>query len=251
MSGSNTTSNFLGNDYPYQDNIRSPSGVSIRGTGTMPQLGRNVQGLIEYVKLLVTGNSKASVTGGPLGNKYFLKTGAKCRAMDTCKEENGKAVCQTTDRYIYINNIPGGRIPLISSSAGINFTEFRGMIPGTLENLNVLNPMAIFRAFSDGAEPPCDLITMQTIDNNNNRRMESNYVTLGDIKSMDPCWFNAPKYNNTNPVTKRKCRTTFTTMNLADAAEVPMSQDPMEQLYFAGLAGIGIYVFYRIMERSQ
>jgi len=30
-----------------------------------------------------------------------------------------------------------------------------------------------------------------------------------------------------------------------------MSDDPMDQLYFVGLAGIGIYIFYRIMEKSH
>jgi hypothetical protein len=235
-------------DYAYQDNIKAPNQISIRENGTIPQLGRNIRGLIEYVKLLVTGRSRASATGGPLGNKYFLKTGAQCRAMDTCTtDETGKEVCENTARYIYLNNVPGGRIPLISSGMGVNFTQFRGLIPGAMENLNVLNPRAIFRAFRDGATPPCQLITMETIDNNNNRKTDSQYVTLGDIKSMDPCWFDRKTYNRTNPVTKRKCRETFETLNPAPV----MSDDPIDQLYFAGLAGVGIYVFYRIMERSS
>jgi hypothetical protein len=252
MSQTNTTSNFLGSDYPYQDNIRDPRGIGMNSTGTMPQMGRNIRGFVEYTKLLVTGNSMASVPGGPLGNKYFLKTGAKCRAMDTCKnDETGNPVCEETDRYIYINNIPGGNIPLISSGMGINFSEFRGLVPGSMENLNVLNPMAIFRAFSDGATPPCQEITMQTVDNNNRHGSESHYVTLGDIKSMDPCWFGyTPKYNNTNPVTNRRCRSAFTTL-AETAAEVKMSDDPMDQIYYAGLAGLGIYIFYRIMEKAR
>jgi hypothetical protein len=248
---SNTSSNFLGEDYPYQNNIRMPEQISIRDTGTMPQLGRNIQGMVEYTKLLVTGKSRASVTGGALGNKYFLKTGAQCNAVDTCtKDETGQEVCQDVDRYIYINNIPQGNIPLISSGMGVNFSEFRGLIPGAMENLNVLNPMAIFRAFEDGANPPCQMLKMQTIDNNNNKSSESHYVTIADIKSMDPCWFSTtPEYGGTNPVTGQKCRSAFTT--LSDSEEVPMSSDPIDQLYFAGLACIGIYVFYRIMEKAK
>jgi len=235
-------------DYPYQNNIRRPDQISMNDNGTIPQLGRNVKGLIEYVKLLVTGNSRASVPGGPLGNKYFLKTGAKCQALDTCTTDaTGNAVCQETDRYIYINNIPGGNIPLISSGMGINFTEFRGLIPGSMENLNVLNPLAIFRAFKDGATPPCQKITMEIVDNNNNRTQGSNYVTLGDIKSMDSCWFNTSTYNKVNPVTNVKCREAFQGEN----AEPIMSDDPIDQLYFAGLAGVGIYIFYRIMEKAH
>jgi hypothetical protein len=235
-------------DYPYQNNIRTPSEIGMRDNGTIPQLGRNIKGLIEYVKLLVVGNSRASVPGGPLGNKYFLKTGAKCRASDTCTtDDNGISTCQETDRYIYINNIPGGNIPLISSGMGINFSEFRGLLPGAMENLNVLNPAAIFRSFKDGSSPPCQKISMQVIDNNNNSSTQSNYVTLGDITSMDPCWFNTSTYNKKNPVTNRQCKEAFQ----VESAEVVMSDDPMDQLYFAGLAGVGIYIFYRIMVKAH
>jgi len=248
---SNTSSNFLGEDYPYQNNIRRPDQISIRDTGTIPQLGRNIRGMEEYAKILVTGNSRASVPGGPLGNKYFLKTGAQCQAVDTCTtDETGAKVCGEVDRYIYINNVPGGNIPLISSGMGVNFSSFRGLIPGSMENLNVLNPMAIFRAFKDGATPPCQVLKMQTIDNNNNQSSESHYVTLADIQSMDPCWFSyTPEYNNANPITGKKCQSAFTT--LADSEEIHMSNDPIDQIYFAGLACIGIYVFYRIMEKAK
>jgi len=245
---SNTTSNFLGQDYPYQNNIRTPSQLGFKDTGTMPQLGRNIQGMIAYTELLVTGNSKASVPGGPLGNKYFLKTGAQCKAKDTC--DSNQENCQEVDRYIYINNIPSGNIPFISSGMGVNFSEFRGLVPGAIEDLNVLNPMAIFRAFKDGSNPPCQMLKMQTVDNNNNRSSESHYVTLTDIKSMDPCWFSyTPEYNSTNPVTNKKCQSAFTTLSESEA--VTMSNDPIDRLYFAGLACIGIYVFYRIMEKSK
>jgi len=234
-------------DYPYQDNISTPRQLGMRETGTIPQLGRNVRGLTEYVRLLLAGTGRASATRNPLGNKYFLKTGAQCRATDTCeRDETGNLVCKDTARYIYLNNVPGGRIPFISSGFGVNFTQFRGLVPGAIENLNALNPSAVFRAFRDGATPPCQRITMETIDNNNNSRPETHYVTLSDIRAMDPCWF-GDNYNRTNPVTKRKCRETFETLNPAPV----MSDDPLDQLYFVGLAGVGIYVFYRIMEKAS
>ena len=241
----------IGGDYPYQDNIKPPNDIGMNDKGTIPQLGRNVKGLVEYVKLLVTGKSRASATGGPLGNKYFFKTGATCQAVDTCvTDESGVATCDETDRYIYINNVPGGRIPLISSGMGVNFTEFRGLIPGALENINVLNPSAIFRAFKDSSKPECQRITMEVIDNKNNRTQQSNYVTLGDIKDMDPCWFNTNTYKKTNPITKQKCKESFKNPVGANA-EVFMPDDTIDQLYFAGLAGIGIYIFYRIMEKAH
>jgi tRNA A22 N-methylase len=65
---------------------------------------------------------------------------------------------------------------------------------------------------------------------------------------MDPCWFT--KNKNTNPITKQKCKQSFEN-RVQDNEEVLMSNDTMDQVYFAGLACIGIYVFYRIMEKSR
>ena len=53
--------------------------------------------------MLVTGKGRASKTGKPLGNKFFLKTGGQCNPID--KKGN------TVDRYLYINNVPDGSIP--------------------------------------------------------------------------------------------------------------------------------------------
>ena len=54
--------------------------------GTFEVMGKDVNGIISYVDLLVSGKSKASATGGPLGNKYFLNTGASCLDDKTKKE---------------------------------------------------------------------------------------------------------------------------------------------------------------------
>jgi hypothetical protein len=150
------------------------------------------------------------------------------------------------DRYIYIDNVPTGNIPFISQGLGVNFSEFKGLIPGAMGNLNVLNPFAIMRAFSSGSTPPCQELTMQTIDVNNNQSSETHYVTLADIGNMDPCTFS----NGHNPVTNANCQETFKTGVGKDAAPV-MSDDPLDQLYFASLATIGIYILYRFMEKSN
>jgi hypothetical protein len=237
---------LLGPTYPYYKNIKAPNEIGMSDRGTLQQMGKNIDGLIQYVELLVTGDSKASTTGGPLGNKFFLKTGAKCVAIDKCTDENDESTCEQTDRFIYVDNVPSGNIPFISNGLGVNFSEFKGLIPGSMGNLNVLNPFAIMRAFLSGSTPPCQEITMQTIDINNNKSSESHYVTLADIQNMDPCIFS----NKTNPVTQDKCRETFKTGVAADASPV-MSDDPIDQLYFASLAGLGIYILYRIMDKSQ
>ena len=121
---------LLGPSYPYYKNIKDPSEIGMSDKGSLKALGKDIDGLINYVEVLVTGKSKASATGGPLGNKFFLQTGAKC--VDTKTDE------QVT-RYIYVNNIPQGNIPFISDGLGVNFSEFKGLIPGAMSNLNVLN----------------------------------------------------------------------------------------------------------------
>ena len=96
---------LLGPSYPYYKNIKTPSQIGMSDKGTLQALGADINGLVQYVQVLVTGNSEASTTGGPLGNKFFLQTGAKCLATDNCTNKNDSSTCQQTDRYIYVNNV--------------------------------------------------------------------------------------------------------------------------------------------------
>lgn len=220
---------LMGPSYPYYKNIKSPSEIGMSSKGSLTTLGKDIDGLIQYVELLVSGKSNASKTGGPLGNQFFLQTGAKC--MD-------QATQSQVDRHIYVNNVPVGNIPFISSGMGVNFSEFKGLIPGTMGNLNALNPFTIMQAFMSGSTPPCQEITMQTIDVNNNKSSETHFVTLVDIQNMDPCLF--PKKQN--PVTKENCRESF----VSSPSNFP--QDPVDQIYFMSLAGVGLYILYKFME---
>ena len=189
--------------------------------------------------MLVSGGGKASATGKPLGNKFFLKTGGKC---------TDKATSQDVDRYIYINNVPSGNIPFISSGAGVNFKELKGLIPGTLSNLNAFNPMEIFQAFLSGSKPDCQELTLDTIDIYNNKSTESHFVTLVDIQNMDPCSFTDKK----NPITNAQCKETFTNLNSAEQCYTcyKIPEDPIAKLYFASLGMFGIYIVYRIMAKN-
>ncbi len=233
---------LLGPTYPYYKNIKTPSEIGMSDNGTIQQMATDINGLIQYVELLVTGNSGASATGSPLGNKFFLQTGAKCAAIDSCTDPNDASTCQKVDRYIYVDNVPEGNIPFISSGLGVNFSEFKGLIPGAMGNLNVLNPFAIMRAFMSGSNPHCQTITMTTINNDNVKSSESHYVTLADISNMDPCSFP----NGKNPVTNQQCKETFANLN---PATIP--NDPLSQIYLAGLGALGVYILYRMMEKSK
>uniref|UniRef100_A0A6C0H652 Uncharacterized protein n=1 Tax=viral metagenome TaxID=1070528 RepID=A0A6C0H652_9ZZZZ len=191
---------YLGPDYPYWNNIKTPSELGMSGTGSLSALGKDIDGLINYVELLVSGKSNASKTGNALGNKFFIKTGGKCKESGTDTEQ---------DRYIYIDNVPEGNIPFISSGMGVNFSEFKGLIPGVMSNMNAFNPYTILQSFLIGSTPECQEITMQVIDSENNKTTESHYVSLVDIKNMDACSFTDGK----NPVSGLKCKETFEMIN--------------------------------------
>ena len=230
---------LLGPTYPYYKNIKSPSQIGMSSKGTIQQMSNNVNGLINYVELLVSGKSKASATGGPLGNKFFLQTGAKC--VDTVSKNQ-------VDRYIYVNNVPNGDIPFISSGMGVNFSDFEGLIPGAMGNLNALNPFAILQSFMSGATPPCQEITMQTINANNSKSSETHFVTVTDIQNINPCTFS----NKKNPVTGAKCKEAFVSGGVSENAEsVEMPDDILAQLYFAGLGVLGVYILHRFMEKTR
>ena len=231
---------YIGPDYPYYKYIRTPSEIGMSGKGSLSQLGKDIDGLINYVELLVSGGGKASATGQPLGNKFFLKTGGKCK---------DKATSQDVDRYIYIDNVPAGNIPFISSGVGVNFSEFKGLIPGTISNLNSFNPMEMFQAFLSGSKPDCQELKMETIDIYNNRSTESHFVTLVDIQNMDPCIFQDKK----NPITGAKCSESFSNLNQNNnqcytCYKIP--KDPLSQMYFASLGALGVYILYGIMMKN-
>jgi len=227
---------LLGPAYPYYKNINSPtsSSMNMSTDGTMSALGADIEGLIAYVQLLVEGGGNASVTGGPLGNKFFLKTGAKCLDTETNEE---------VDRYIYVDNVPSGNIPFISSAMGQDFTEFEGLVPGAMSDLNVFNPFTILQSFLSGATPQCQSLTMQTIDNNNVQSTETEYVTLTDIQNMDPCTFPS----KTNPISGNGCSESFTN----NKKKVGLPKDSMVQMYFASLAILGIFILYKLMNKSK
>ena len=228
---------LLGPTYPYYSNIKTPSEIGMSDQGSLATMGKDIDGLIQYVNLLVSGNSKASATGQPLGNKFFLQTGAKCKDTASGEEQ---------DRYIYVDNVPDGNIPFISSGMGVNFSEFRGLIPGSMGNLNVLNPYAILGAFTSGSTPDCQELTMETIDNNNNKSSETHFVTLVDIQNMDACMFS----DNKNPVTGTQCKETFRPMrSQSNLHPARLPQDNLLKLYIFFLTTVAIYVFYKTLNK--
>jgi hypothetical protein len=200
--------NLLGPDYLYWKRILKPSDMGMSADGNFGALTNDVNGLINYIEVLVSGNA-GSTTGGSLGDKFFLKTGGQCTDV-----ASGNKV----DRYMYIDNVPNGNIPFISSGlGGTDFTEFEGLIPGLLGDLGKLNPLNLFKSFMMGDNPDCMSVTLQTIvpvaDANfndtgkDNVGTETQFVAVADVKNMDPCIF-PNKINPADP--SLTCTETFT-----------------------------------------
>ena len=225
---------LLGPSYSYWENIKTPQELGMSSKGTIPTIAKDINGLINYVEVLVSGKSKASKTGKPLGNKFFLKTGATCKD----KETN-----EIVDRYMYINNVPNGSIPFISSGMNMDFKEFKGLVPGTMSNLADINPMVLFQSFMTGENPECQEITLETIDAKNNKGKETRHVTTMDLKNINPCDFK-PFYDK-NPITDINCIEAFGNLS----SQTP--DDLLVKLFYASLGLGGIYLLIKLMKKMK
>jgi len=223
---------LLGPTYPYWKNIKSPGQIGMSDKGTMSQIGKNIDGITDYVEVLVTGKG-ASSTGNPMGNKFFLKTGGKCKDI-----KNGKVV----DRYIYINNIPMGNIPFISQGMGTDFKDFRGLIPGAMSNLNTLNPFTIMQSFMTGSKPKCRELDMEVVDNQNNSKRETRHVIDADIKSMDACNWGG---DGRNPITNERCQQSFMNMEL-DRQSISNNE---KKIYSVLACILIVYLLYKLFKK--
>lgn len=239
---------LLGPSYSYAKKIKTPSDIGISSDGSIGTLIDDVGGLIAYTELLVTGNCSggkcASTTGGKLGDSFFLKTGAKCKANDGSEKT----------RYIYINNIPTGDIPFLSSALGHDFTTFEGLLPSILQDLGDMNPFDIFKGFLMGSMPACQQVTLNTTPTpqNNNKTSQTEYVVTSDIKGINPCLFT----NKRNTVTGDRCNEGFEN-NMSDLKSYlekfnknPKS-DPFFHIYLLGVSFILIYIIYCLLRKNK
>jgi len=224
------------NDYPYHTYIKPPDQIKSSSKGTLSALSNDIGALTSYVDVLVSGKSKAQVGGGPLGNKYFLNTGG------TCNDENGTS----QKRFVYINNVPDGDIPLISSAMGAPMTQFEGLVPGILEDLSYVNPAKLFNAFSETST--CQQITMEVKDISNNVTTESNYVVNDDIADYNECWFSS----KVNPVTKQKCESgnkNKKNKKKKKGKEGMTNADTGIYIYKVMISGIGLFILYSLLKK--
>lgn len=136
-SGSDTSNDLMGPDYSYADNIQGPGSLGVGSNGSFGQLGTNASAIEYYVKTLITGDP-------PLGNQFFINTGGTCTAPDG----------QLRARYNYVNNMSSGSAALPAAMSEIG-SDFNGLIPGVVDDIEGLDPLYIFSAMVADASPQC------------------------------------------------------------------------------------------------
>jgi len=179
------------NSYNYSKYIKTPKEMGITVGDSLSNVENGVAGIFSYVKLLVEGTSNASKTGKPLGNKYFLETSENCINQYTNEK---------VKRSLYFDNVPTGTLGILKDT-GNEFSEFKGLVPGAIENVMAIGKIDFFSAFTDVGIPKCLPIKLKTIDINNKKGSDTHYVTLSDIEAISPCNF----ITKTNPVTNAVC----------------------------------------------
>ena len=230
---------FLGPTYNYAKQIKAPDEIGMSGDGNMGALARDVAGLINYTEVLTTGKSRAQRTNGPLGNKFYLKTGGQCKSPDG----------QLRQRWIYVNNVPTGAIPFITSTTGQALGDFRGLVPGTIENLGHLNPLALFGGFMQGTNPKCRKLDLRSGN-------EGKYVADADIANLNPCLFK----KSYNPVSKKSlggCADGFQNINdimnglrKTFEGDETLQDNPLAKVYNVGFSALLIYLMYHLVMKT-
>ena len=266
---------IMGPSYDYAGHIKSPTEMGMSAAGNFGALADDVSGLLGYVTLLIGGDCSRGIGecaskrlnvngnfagdyGKPLGNQFFLETPVKCKDI---------ATNQDVTRSIYVNNIPDGRIPLVSDMTGVSFDDFKGIMPGIMSNIAQINPMQILMSFVTGTSTACQMVTMPTMDVNDNRGTDRRYITNGDIKAMPDNWFSGgvpPKssYNTTDPEGFQSMRgenpQPATSANLESSplkgSKIDYSKMPNDvviKFYYSMLGLLGLYMLLRLMIRKK
>ena len=179
------------NSYNYSKYIKTPKEMGIEVGDSLSNVSDGVAAIFSYVKLLVEGKSNASKTGKPLGNKYFLETSEDCINQYTNKK---------VKRSLYFDNVPTGTLGILQDT-GDEFSEFKGLVPGAIEDVMAIGKIDFFAAFTDVGIPKCLPIKLKTIDINNKQGTDTHYITISDIEAISPCNF----ISKTNPVTNAVC----------------------------------------------
>jgi len=98
-----------------------------------------------------------------------------------------------------------------------------------------------------GTNPKCQEITMEVTPSsiNNNKSEQTEFVSIDDIKSMDPCDFTLN--NKTNPITKKTCQEAFTNRHYY----LKKSEKKRDLILNIYLMSISLLLFYLLIKLNQ
>lgn len=278
--------------YNYGSFIDSTSELGVTsevGDGNgINQISKNMGALIDYIdNVLITGNgsgnkgyslSDPNLGNHPLGNAYFYSSGLNCIDPDTKK---------SIPAYMYMNNVPLGNIPLISSLAGgKDFQNLRGLIPGMFEDLEGFDPNEFLAALEIGEQSQCVYpeLPVTNISKDGNKYNDDNnglprtyYENDPDsntkksrpmfksyAKLIDPCLFKLQENKHTNP--PKQCNEPFSNINplplnnllpsnnsspLNNKGNLPfqMSDDVLIQIYFIAVAILFLFILLKMLHK--
>jgi hypothetical protein len=248
---------YLGPDYDYYKKIKTPSDLGMSGHGSIGALSSDIAGIVNYVELLVSGKGRASKTGRPLGDKFFLKTGGQCKDYKTNK---------LVTRSMYINNVPTADIPIISNISGMSFPEFKGLVPGTIQDLWSINPVKMFRAFTEGDEPKCAEVKLETIGSNDVIGQSSGYIPIVELMDLQSdgkipntiVTDDMKKALQNNDNDNNNDKETFLNMcDIMNGKSNPIQKtksiikqlDSISNVYIISIAIVFLYILYKMMNK--
>jgi hypothetical protein len=174
----------------YSSRIKSPREMGVTSKGKLKYLVKDVKGMLSYVDVLIDDGpwkavKKNSKKMNAIGSSALINTSTKCTDTNT----NDKV-----DRYIYMDSIPKG------TNKSLLFSIFYDV-----ENLNPLSLLDNLNADNN-----CREVELLEREEDGDEKYNKGHVNISEIEDIHPCMFK----DNTNIITKKKCREKFSSFNL-------------------------------------
>ena len=242
---------FVGPEYNYLEHVKNPSQMGMNDTGNLETLAKDIAGIISYGDILVKGTGNAKIGSKMLGNRFFLNTGSTCKYR-------GKNV----KRYLYVNNTPTGKIPLIPGKSAY----FKGLLPGMVENMGALNPMGLMGGLAQTGPPDCTLLEAPvTSRDGRSESMQRHHVAIMDIPVAGPAKrkaLNMPpnhRFLDGGGATAVRRANAEGFENLSDAlygepfkqhySKINLYDNPFANFYAAGYSFFLIYLYFQLIKK--
>ena len=231
-------------NYDYSKFINQPNEIGMSNGSSMNDIGDNIAGLLSYIKILVNGGGKANKTNAPLGPKFFFQTPTNCKDISDNKLK---------PRSVYLNYVPTGTIPvMLPNVPGID-SNYTGFLPGILENIGQINPLQIMSNIMTDKGNACMNLKMETVNEKNESKPGSGFVTINDIRRMDPKWFSTAYPKPHLPPIEQKtegfnnCGSSRNVFSSVSDVNFDTANNKIPSIYFNLLSLIGIYIVLKIM----